>query len=124
MSGIQLVSTHFPGAAKIVLVQNNLSTNTTASLYAAFPSAEARQFVECFEWHYTPKHGSWLDMAETELGVLSTQCLNRRVSDKKTLIKEVASWEQNRNKYQTKADGQFTTAGARIKLKRLYHQFE
>ncbi|GLR68828.1 hypothetical protein GCM10010909_35100 [Acidocella aquatica] len=119
MSGIQLVSTHFPGAAKIVLVQDNLSTYTTASLYAAFPSAEARRFVECFEWHYTPKHGSWLDLAETELGVLSTRCLNRRVSDKKSLIKEIAAWEQNRNKHQTKADGQFTTADARIKLKRL-----
>ena len=85
-----LSDTHFPGAAKIVLVQDNLSTHTPASLYAAFPAAEARQLVERFEWHYTPKHGSWLDMAESELAVLATQCLDRRIPDKPTLIAEVA----------------------------------
>jgi hypothetical protein len=120
----ELSDTHFPDAAKIVLVQDNLSTHTTASLYAAFPAAEARRLVERFEWHYTPKHGSWLDMAESELGVLSTQCLDRRIPDKSTLINEVAAWQENRNKHHAKADWQFTTADARIKLKRLYPQFE
>ena len=119
-----LSDTHFPNAAKIVLVQDNLSTHTTASLYAAFPAAEARRLAERFECHYTPKHGSWLDMAESELGVLSTQCLDRRIPDKQSLIDEVAAWEHNRNKHHAKVDWQFTTADARIKLKRLYPQFE
>ena len=78
----ELSDMHFPDAEKIVLVQDNLSTHTTASLYEAFPAAEARRLVERFEWHYTPKHGSWLDMAESELAVLSTQCLDRRIPDK------------------------------------------
>jgi len=111
---------HFPNAAKIVLVQDNLNTHKQASLYEAFPAAEARRLVERFEWHYTPKHGSWLDMAESELSVLSGQCLDRRIPDKQTLIEEVAAWECDRNKNHTKADWQFTTADARIKLKRLY----
>jgi len=119
-----LSDTHFPGAEKIVLVQDNLSTHTAASLYAAFPAAEARRLYERFEWHYTPKHGSWLDMAESELGVLATQCLNRRIPDKSTLIEEVAAWQDKRNKHHVKADWQFTTGDARIKLKRLYPQFE
>ena len=111
---------HFPAASKIVLVEDNLSTHKPASLYAAFPPAEARRLVERFEWHYTPKHGSWLDMAETELSVLSGQCLDRRIPDKQTLIEEIAAWQHTRNKYHTKADWQFTTADARTKLKRLY----
>jgi hypothetical protein len=114
---------HFAGAAKIVLVQDNLNTHRPASLYEAFPPEEARRLVERFEWHYTPKHGSWLDMAESELSAVSTQCLDRRIPDKQTLIKEVAAWEKARNKNQTKADWQFTTADARIKLKRLYPAF-
>ena len=114
---------HFPGADKIVLVQDNLSTHTAASLYEAFPAAEARRLVERFEWHYTPKHGSWLDMAESELAVLSTQCLDRRISDKTDLIAEVAAWEKRRNTLHAKADWQFTTAAARVKLARLYPQF-
>ncbi len=85
---------YFPDADKIVLVQDNLSTHTTASLYQAFPAAEARRLVERFEWHYTPKHGSWLDMAESELAVLSTQCLDRRIPNKPELTQEVAAWEQ------------------------------
>ncbi len=107
-----------------MLVQDNLSTHTTASLYTAFPPAEARRLVERFEWHYTPKHGSWLDMAESELGVLSTQCLDRRIPHKAKLIEEVDAWQNNRNKHHAKADWQFTTADARIKLKRLYPHFE
>lgn len=119
-----LSDTHFPGAAKIVLVQDNLSTHKPASLYEAFPAPEARRLVERFEWHYTPKHGSWLDMAESELSVLSTQCLDRRIPDKQKLIDEVAAWEESRNKHHTKADWQFTTEDARVKLKTLYPRFE
>ena len=115
-----LADTHFPDASRIVLVQDNLSTHKPASLYEAFPPQEARRLVERFEWHYTPKHGSWLDMAESELGVLSGQCLDRRIPDKLTLIDEVAAWQDSRNEHHTKADGQFTTADARVKLKRLY----
>jgi hypothetical protein len=110
----------FPNAAKIALVQDNLSTHKPASLYEAFPPAEARRLVERFEWHYTPKHGSWLNMAETELSVLSSQCLDRRIPGKDGLINEVAAWEAARNKHHAKADWQFTTADARVKLKRLY----
>ena len=110
---------HFPNAHKIALVQDNLSTHKPASLYEAFPAPEARRLVERFEWHYTPKHGSWLDMAEAELSVLSGQCLDRRIPDKQTLIDEVAAWETDRNTNRTKADWQFTTADARVKLKQL-----
>ena len=115
-----LSDTHFPDAQKIVLVQDNLNTHKPASLYEAFSAAEARRLVERFEWHYTPKHGSWLDMAESELSVLSGQCLDRRIPDQQTLIEEVAAWQATRNKNHTRADWQFTTADARIKLKRLY----
>ena len=115
--------THFPDAEKIVLVQDNLSTHTAASLYTAFPGPEARRLVNRFEWHYTPKHGSWLDMAESELGVLSNQCLDRRIPDKSKLIEEVAAWQENRNKHHAKADWQFTTQDARVKLKTLYPSF-
>jgi len=116
----ELSDTHFPKANTIVLVQDNLNTHRPASLYQAFPAAEARRLVERFEWHYTPKHGSWLDMAESELSVLSSQCLDRRIPDKQTLIQEVDAWEANRNKHHTKTDWQFTTADARVKLNRLY----
>ena len=116
----ELSDTHFPKAEKIVLVQDNLSTHKPASLYEAFPAEEARRLVERFEWHYTPKHGSWLDMAESELGVLSSQCLDRRIPDKQTLIEEIAAWENGRNKNHAKTEWQFTTADARVKLKRLY----
>ena len=115
-----LADRHFPSAARIVLVQDNLNTHKPASLYEAFPAAEARRLVERFEWHYTPKHGSWLDMAEAELSVLSGQCLDRRIPDKATLIDEVAAWQNGRNRKNAKADWQFTTADARVKLKRLY----
>ena len=115
---------HFPKADKIVLVQDNLNTHKTASLYEAFAPAEALRLAKRFEWHYTPKHGSWLDMAESELAVLSNQCLDRRIPDKTTLTSEVAAWQDDRNKLKTKANWQFTTADARIKLKRLYPHFE
>ncbi len=115
-----LSDTHFAKAQKIILMQDNLSTHKPASLYEAFPAAEARRLVERFEWHYTPKHGSWLDMAEAELSVLSGQCLDRRIPNKLTLEQEVAAWEASRNKKQVKTDWQFTNADARVKLKRLY----
>ena len=115
-----LSDTHFSDVAKIVLVQDNLNTHTKASLYEAFPAPEARRLVERFEWHYTPKHGSWLDLAESELGVLSSQCLDRRIPDIKTLAEQVAAWERDRNLNNAKADWQFTTENARVKLKHLY----
>ena len=116
----ELSDSHFPAAGKLVLVQDNLSTHKPASLYEAFPPAEARRLAERFEWHYTPKHGSWLDMAESELSVLSRQCLDRRIPDKQTLTNEVAAWQNSRNKKNAKADWHFTNADARVKLKRLY----
>jgi uncharacterized small protein (DUF1192 family) len=119
----ELSDTQFPNAPKIVLVQDNLNTHKPASLYETFPAAEARRLVERFEWHYTPKHGSWLNMAESELSVLSSQCLDRRIHDKDKLTEEVAAWQADRNKKHTKADWQFTTADARVKLKRLYPAF-
>ena len=96
------------------------TSNSKASLYEAFPAPEARRLVERFEWHYTPKHGSWLDLAESELGVLSSQCLDRRIPDKRTLVEEIAAWEHDRNASNTKANWHFTTPNARIKLKYLY----
>src|ERR1700674_1309606 len=97
-----LSDVHFPDAAKIMLVQDNLNTHKPASLYEAFPAAEARRLVERFEWHYTPKHGSWLDMAESELGVLASQCLDRRIPDKQILAHEVNAWQHHRNKHHAK----------------------
>ena len=116
----ELADTHFANAKVIVLVQDNLNIHSKASLYEAFPAAEARRLVERFEWHYTPKHGSWLDLAESELGVLSSQCLDRRIPEKQILIEEVAAWQHDRNANHAKADWHFTTANARIKLKHLY----
>ncbi|HTF79312.1 MAG TPA: transposase, partial [Bradyrhizobium sp.] len=115
-----LADVHFSSAKTIVLVQDNLNIHSKASLYEAFPAAEARHLVERFEWHYTPKHGSWLDLAESELGVLSSQGLERRIPDKQTLIEEIAAWEQDRNANHTKANWHFSTSNARIKLKHLY----
>ena len=111
---------HFPAADKIVLVQDNLSTHATGSLYEAFPAAEARRLVERFEWHYTPKHGSWLDLAESELGVLASQCLDRRIPDKQAIIDQVDAWVRERNKTHPVAQWHFTTNDARVKLKSLY----
>lgn len=118
-----LSDVHFPGAERIVLVQDNLNTHAKSSLYEAFPAAEARRLVERFEWHYTPKHGSWLDMAEIELAILATQCLDRRIPDKLALEAEIGAWMKTRNAENTKADWQFTTDDARIKLKHLYPSF-
>ena len=115
-----LADAHFSDAERIVLVQDNLNTHCPASLYEAFPAAEARRLVERFEWHYTPKHGSWLDLAESELGVLAAQCLDRRIPDKQTMAGHVDAWANKRNAAKAGADWQFTTTDARIKLKSLY----
>jgi hypothetical protein len=115
-----LADVHFARAKTITLVQDNLNTHAAASLYEAFPAAEARRLVERFEWHYTPKHGSWLDLAESELGVLASQCLDRRIPDKQTIIDQVAAWVRERNKNHARAEWRFTTNDARIKLQSLY----
>jgi transposase len=108
------------GASRIVLVCDNLNTHTPAALYEAFAPAEARRLAERFEWHYTPKHGSWLNVAEMELSALARQCLDRRIPDLARLRREVAAWEWARNVAAVKVDWQFTTADARVKLKKLY----
>ena len=115
-----LADLHFPAAERITLVQDNLNTHTPAALYEAFPPVEARRLVERFEWRYTPKHGSWLNMAEAELSVLASQCLDRRIEDRETLAREVNAWLKRRNARHTIADWRFTTENARIKLKSLY----
>lgn len=115
-----LVDVHFPEAEVIVLVMDNLNTHKLASLYEAFPPHEARRILEKLEIHYTPKHGSWLNMAEIELSVLSRQCLNRRIPDQPTLQTEIAAWESQRNDAASTVKWRFTTADARIKLHRLY----
>ena len=112
-----------PKAEKILLVQDNLNTHTPASLYEAFQPEEARRLVERFEWRYTPKHGSWLNMAESELAVLSGQCLDRRIPSMADLLNEVTAWLELRNARHAKANWRFTTADARIKLKSLYPVF-
>lgn len=116
----ELVDEQYPHAEKIVLVMDNLNTHKPASLYEAFAPAEARRLMERLEIHYTPKHGSWLNMAETELSVLAMQCLNRRIPDRALLTREVATWAQQRNTAVCRVDWRFTTQDARIKLKRLY----
>ncbi len=115
-----LVDKDYADAEKIVLVMDNLNTHSPSSLYEAFEPAEARRILERLEIHYTPKHASWLDMAETELSVLGRQCLDRRISARDTLTREVTAWEKDRNSASVKVDWRFTTADARIKLKRLY----
>jgi len=115
-----LLVTAYPEAAMLVLVMDNLNTHTIASLYEAFDPATALALAARLEIHYTPKHGSWLNMAETELSILSGQCLDRRLDNKDFMTREIAAWEQDRNARQSKIDWQFTTADARIKLKRLY----
>ena len=110
----------YPTAARVVLVTDNLNTHATGSLYEAFGPAEARRLAERVEWHYTPKHGSRLNVAEIELSALARQCLDRRIPDAEVLRREVAAWELRRNTAAVKADWQFTTAEARVKLKKLY----
>jgi hypothetical protein len=115
-----LVDEMYATAEKVVLVLDNLNTHGPAALYEAFAPAEARRLLERLEMHHTPKHASWLNMAETELSVLARQCLDRRIPEREILVAEVAAWEEKRNAAVVKVDWQFTTADARIKLKRLY----
>ena len=115
-----LVDIHFPEADKIVLVMDNLNTHKFASLYEAFPPDEARRIIEKLEIHYTPKHGSWLNMAEIEFSVLNRQCLDRRIPDEETLKREIKAHEDKRNHSQSVVNWRFTSEDARIKLHRLY----
>ena len=110
----------YPAAQKIVLVMDQLNTHGVASLYAAYPPSQARRLAERLEIHHTPKHGSWLNMAEIELSVLARQCLGERMDNQAHLAAEVAAWEHARNATATRIDWRFTTADARLKLKRLY----
>lgn len=116
----ELVDEDYPDVEKIVLVMDNLNTHAGSSLYETFTPKEAKRILDRLEIHYTPKHGSWLNMAEIELSHLSRQCLDQRIPDKTTIIKEVAAWCEERNKSQAVVDWQFTTDDARIKLKKLY----
>jgi hypothetical protein len=116
----ELSDVHYPQANKIVLVMDNLNTHKLSVLYQVFPAAEARRILERFEVHHTPKHASWLNMAECELSVLSRQCLAQRIDSPSRLTGEVAAWEQQRNAQQVRINWRFTTAAARIKLQRLY----
>ena len=115
-----LADEHYPDAERIVLVLDNLNTHGPASFYAAFPPAEAHRLANRFAFHYTPKHGSWLNMAEIELSVLARQCLDRRIPDTEALAAEVVAWTTARNAATHRIHWRFTTADARIKLKHLY----
>ena len=116
----QLIDVHFPKADAIQLVMDNLNTHTPASLYKAFPPEEAHRLANKLEIIYTPKHGSWLNMAEIELSILSRQCLDRRIPDQSTLKFEIEAWESQRNAAGSVMDWRFTTEDARVKLKKLY----
>ena len=115
-----LVDIYYPQVARIVLVMDNLNTHTLGALYEAFPPTEAKRIAARLEIHYTPKHGSWLNMAEIELGILNRQCLDQRIPDRDILTAYVANWQKQRNQRQVRVNWRFTTADARIKLKRLY----
>jgi len=116
----ELLTVHYPDAQKVCLVMDNLNTHSISSLYEAFPPREARELAKRLEIHFTPKHGSWLNIAEIELGSLSRQCLDKRIDILDVLNANMKAWEQNRNTSQKSVDWQFTTDDARIKLKRLY----
>jgi hypothetical protein len=115
-----LVAVRHKDAEKVILVGDNLNTHSPASLYKAFSPEEARRMIDKLEFHYTPKHGSWLDMAEIELSILSRQCLDRRIPTQDILRREVKAWEEKRNARKVTTQWRFTTEDARIKLKRLY----
>jgi hypothetical protein len=120
----ELVDNHYPLAKTIVLVMDNLNTHVGASLYKTFEPQEAKRILDKLEIHYTPKHGSWLNIAESELSHLSRQCLDRRIPDIEILKEEVEAWTQNRNQTGDTANWQFTTEDARIKLRRLYPEIK
>ena len=115
-----MLDERYPGARSVRLVMDNLNTHSAASLYETFPPQEARRLAERLEIHYTPKHGSWLNIAEIELSVLNGQCLDRRIPDLEMMRKQVTAWEDDRNNRPSKIRWQFSTTNARIKLKRLY----
>ena len=115
-----MLDERYPDAIKVRLVLDNLNTHTSASLYQTFEPQEARRLVERLEFHYTPKHGSWLNVAEIELSVLQRQCLDRRIPDQDTMQSEIVAWEGDRNNRPSKIDWQFRSSDARIKLKHLY----
>ncbi len=119
----ELSDTHLKAAEKIVVVLDNLNTHNGSSFYKAFEPQEAKRLCDRFEFHYTPKHGSWLNMAETEFAALAKQCLNRRIPNQKTLKKEVSAWQKQRNRNASTIVWRFTTNDARIKLKKLYPTF-
>jgi len=116
----ELVDVHYPRATKIRMVQDNLNTHDGASLYEAFPPAEARRLLDKIEWHYTPKHGSWVNMAETEISIMNGQCLDRRLDRQEKIAAEVAAWESRRNARKARIHWTFTLAAARHKLRKLY----
>jgi hypothetical protein len=115
-----LVEEYYPHAEKVVLVTDNLNTHTFASLYERFEPEHAHRIMKRIEWHYTPPHGSWLNMAECEISAMTRQCLDRRIPDKETLDREIRAWVQKRNRDQVTIDWRFKTPDARIKLRRLY----
>ncbi len=120
----EILDVHYPEAQKVCLVLDNLNTHTGASLYEAFSPAEARRLLSRLEFHYTPKHGSWLNMAEIEIGVMNGQCLNRRIAEQQIICEEVAAWEQQRNKEEAKIRWTFTVSDARVKLAKIYPSIE
>ena len=120
----ELLEVHYPQVSRICLVLDNLNTHTGSSLYEAFPPAEARRLLDRLEFHYTPKHASWLNMAEIEIGVLNRQCLNRRIDNEQMMEQEVAAWEARRNEDGVKLHWTFTIAVARAKLRKLYPSIE
>jgi DDE superfamily endonuclease len=120
----ELLDVHFPRAEKLLLVQDNLNTHSGGSLYERFPPQEALRILNRIEFHYTPKHGSWLNMAETELRVLSRQCLTRRLDCQTKLVAEVATWEKDRNARKVRVHWSFTRAAARRKLRKVYPSIE
>lgn len=120
----KLVDELFPTAASIDVVLDNLNTHRPASLYKAFPPTEAKRILDRLNFHYTPKHGSWLNIAEIEFGILQRQCLDRRIPDQETLRAEIDAWEKQRNADATPVNWRFTTEDARIKLQRLYPSVE
>lgn len=115
-----VLTNHYPDAKKVLLVSDNLNTHHISSLYEAFPPEKARALAKRIEMHHTPKHGSWLNVAEIELNVMTVQCLGRRFENLQTLEHELSAWESSRNATQDVVDWQFTTDDARVKLKRLY----
>jgi len=119
-----LLEVHYPQAKKIRLVQDNLNTHDGASLYEAFPPEVARRLLDRIEWHYTPKHGSWVNMAETEIRIMNGQCLDRRLDSQSLIAREVAVWEAKRNTQQARIHWTFTLAAARRKLRKLYPSIE